>query len=114
MNAFDLNRKEYCRINNSGGEGVTQFRKVSFLTSFVITGEAAYALPLSYDYNAIGTANGLLFRNAQDYCSDAYPDQDGYACYFAEIGVVNTSSDTNVPYGKVNVYAMDGRYFQVV
>jgi hypothetical protein len=109
MNAFDLNRKEYIRVNNNSGDPLTDFSKVTFLTSFVITGNSAYPLPVAYSGAAIDKSNSDLFVNANDYCTEYYLDSDGYACYIAEMGVLNSTTDVNIPYAKVNVYAMDGR-----
>lgn len=109
MNAFDLNRKEYIRVNNNGGGSLTDFRKVTFLTSFVVTTDIAKNLPTVYDSSTINSSNDNLITNASQYCSDIYTDGDGYACYISEMGVLNSTTNINIPYAKVNVYAMDGR-----
>jgi hypothetical protein len=108
MNAFDLNRKEYIRVNNNGGDPLTDFSKVTFLTSFVITADAAKFLPSVYNQSTITNSNANLIANTIQYCSDYYQDIDGYACYIAEMGVINNAASVNIPYAKVNVYAMNG------
>ena len=108
MNAFDLNRKEYIRVNNNDGDDLTQFKKVNFLTSFVISGEDQYLLPTQFNSLGIEKANENVFTNAIEYCSRIYPDSAGYACYITEINVLNIGDRENLPYAKVNVYAMDG------
>ena len=109
MNAFDLNRKEYIRVYNSDGGELTQFKKVTFLTSFVISGEDGHLLPTSYDAINVNKANQYLFLNASSFCSLQYPDSNGYACYISEVNVLNIGDRENLPYAKVNVYLMDGR-----
>lgn len=110
MNAFDLNRKEYIRVNNNNGEeSLTDFRKVTFLTSFVITADISKFLPTVYDPSTINGSNANLITNAAQYCSDYYPSEEGYACYISEMSVLNSTTNVNIPYAKVNVYAMDGR-----
>ena len=109
MNAFDLNRKEYIRVNNNSGDPLTDFSKVTFLTSFVITADIAKLLPTVYDSATIQGSNENLITNASQYCSAIYTDADGYACYISEMGVLNSTTNVNIPYAKVNVYAMDGR-----
>lgn len=109
MNAFDLNRKEYIRINNNDGDPLTNFYKVAFLTSFVVTTDVAKNLPTIYDSSTIQDSNENLITNASKYCSEVYPDSSGYACYISEMGVLNSATNVNIPYAKVNVYAMDGR-----
>lgn len=108
MNAFDLNRKEYIRVNNAGGDPLTDFSKVTFLTSFVITGNSTYPLPITYVGAAIDKSNSDLVNNINDYCVDYYPDGGGYACYIVDMGVVNIAENVNIPYAKINVYAMNG------
>jgi len=108
MNSFDLNRKEYIRVNNAGGDEVINFAKVTFLTSFVITGDNSRFLPTSYDPIAIKSSNDRLLTNIQDYCSYRFPQEEGYACYISEMGVLNSTTNVNIPYANVNVYAMDG------
>lgn len=109
MNAFDLNRKEYIRVNNNSGDSLTDFNKVTFLTSFVLTADIAKLLPTVYDSSTINGSNENLITNASQYCSEVYPDSSGYACYISEMGVLNSTTNVNIPYAKVNVYAMDGR-----
>ena len=109
MNAFDLNRKEYIRVNNNDGEPLTDFRKVTFLTSFVLTANIDKSLPTGYDSATIQSSNQNLITNASEYCSETYTDGDGYACYISEMGVLNSTTNVNIPYAKVNVYAMDGK-----
>jgi hypothetical protein len=109
MNAFDLNRKEYIRVNNNNSEKLTDFKKVTFLTSFVITADVSKLLPPAYDPGTINGSNENLITNASQYCSEIYTDGDGYACYISEMGVLNSTNNVNIPYAKVNVYAMDGR-----
>jgi hypothetical protein len=109
MNAFDLNKKEYIRVNNNSEGDLTQFKKVNFLTSFVITADVAKFLPTVYDSSTINGSNDNLITNASQYCSEIYNDGNGYACYIAEMGVLNSTTNVNIPYAKVNVYAMDGR-----
>lgn len=110
MNSFDLNRKEYIRVDNTAvGDKLRNFKKVTFLTSFVITGDNSRFLPTSYDPSAIDASNNRLLTNIQDYCSEVYPNSSGYACYISEMGVLNSTTNVNIPYAKVNVYAMDGR-----
>lgn len=113
MNAFDLNRKEYIRVDNNNGDPLTDFAKVTFLTSFVITGNTDKFLPTTFSSNAVYNSNATLFNNIISYCFDNYADADGCACYIAEIGVVNNATNVNIPYAKVNVYAMDGRDFVI-
>jgi hypothetical protein len=108
MNAFDLNRKEYIRVNNNNEGKLTQFRKVTFYTSFVVTADAAKFLPTVYDSATIQSSNDNLTTNASQYSSEMYTDADGYACYIAEMGVINNADSVNIPYAKVNVYVMDG------
>jgi hypothetical protein len=109
MNAFDLNRKEYIRVDNNDGDGLTQFKKVTFLYSFVITADISKLLPAEYDRDAVIVSNSSLLKNASLYCTNVYNNNDGYACYIAEMGVLNSTTNVNIPYAKVNVYAMDGR-----
>jgi hypothetical protein len=109
MNAFDLNRKEYIRVNNNNDFPLTQFNKVTFLTSVIVAGRSADPLPLSNDYTAAKNANELLIENVNLFCTFYYNQTDGYACYITEINLVNNTVDVNVPYAKVNIYAMDGR-----
>ena len=108
MNAFDLNRKEYILVNNNGGDPLTDFSKVTFLTSFVITANADKFLPTVYSYSQISNSNNDLIANAAKYCSTIYANPDGFACYIAEMGVINNADSVNIPYAKVNVYAMNG------
>ena len=108
MNAFDLNRKEYIRVNNNNSGKLTNFKKVTFLTSFVITADVAKPLPTVFDSDQALTSNGNLFDNAETICSDAFNAGNGYACYISEMGVINSGVNVNLPYAKVNVYAMDG------
>jgi hypothetical protein len=109
MNAFDLNRKEYIRVYNAGEEDMTNFKKVTFFTSFIISADTDKFLPPIYDPGYIQSANDNLFGNAEQYCTLRFPDQDGYACYISEMGLLNNDTDVNIPYAKVNVYIMDGR-----
>ena len=109
MNAFDLNRKEYIQVNNNGEGTSPTFSKVTFLTSFVLTADIAKLLPTTYSASAIKSSNDGLITNAAQYCSDYFPSESGYACYIAEMGVLNSTTNVNIPYAKVNVYAMDGR-----
>lgn len=109
MNAFDLNRKEYIRVNNNNEDPLTDFNKVTFLTSVVLTADIAKLLPTEYDSGQIQFSNDNLTGNVSRYCSEIYPDGDGYACYISEMGVLNSTTNVNIPYAKVNVYAMDGR-----
>jgi hypothetical protein len=111
MNAFDLNRKEYFQVNNSGEGKSPTFSKVTFLTSFVLTADIATLLPTTYNAVTIKAANDGLVTNADQYCSTYFPSASGYACYIAEMGVLNSTTNVNIPYAKVNVYAMDGRNF---
>ena len=108
MNAFDLNRKEYIQVNNNGEGNPPTFRKVTFLTSFVLTADIAKLLPTTYSASAINASNDGLMANAAQYCSDYYPSESGYACYISEMSVLNSTTNVNIPYAKVNVYAMDG------
>lgn len=108
MNAFDLNRKEYIRVNNNNGDPLTDFSKVTFLTSFVITADAGKFLPTVYSSSQVGNSNGDLIKNAESYCYAIYANADGFACYIAEMGVINNADNVNIPYAKVNVYAMNG------
>jgi hypothetical protein len=107
MNAFDLNRKEYIRVNNHSGGQLVDFTKVTFSSSFIITGINSLALPTAVDLDAIENANNGLIDLIADYCSD-YFDWRMYACYISEMGVLNSDIDINVPYAKVNVYVMNG------
>lgn len=109
MNAFDLNRKEYIRVNNNGGGKLPSFNKVEFLTSFVITANVAKPLPAVFHSGTVISSNGDLIDNAEATCSEFYGAGDGYACYISEMGVINSGVNVNLPYAKVNVYAMDGR-----
>ncbi len=113
MNAFDLNRKEYIRVNNNDGNELTHFKKVTFYTSFIISADVAKFLPPVYDTGTIATANRNLFGNADQFFTLAFPDQEGYACYIAEMGLLNNDVDVNIPYAKVNVYIMDGIYINL-
>lgn len=108
MNAFDLNRKEYIRVNNNDGDTLPSFNKVQFITSFVITADVAKPLPTVFDASQALTSNGNLIGNAEIMCSNAYYAGNGYACYISEMGVINSGVNVNLPYAKVNVYAMDG------
>ena len=65
MNAFDLNRKEYIRVNNNDGKPLTQFNKVEFLTSFVITADAAKFLPTVFNAGTVVTSNENLIGNIE-------------------------------------------------
>lgn len=107
MNAFDLNRKEYIRVNNNFGDQLVDFTKVTFSSSFIITGINSLALPTAGDLDDIANANNGLIDLIADYCSD-YFDGRTYACYISEMGVLNSDIDVNVPYAKVNVYVMNG------
>jgi hypothetical protein len=109
MNAFDLNRKEYIRVNNNDGGELPSFNKVQFLTSFVITSDESKELPTVFDSSTVGSSNDNLFTNASQACSDLYPAGSGFACYISEMRVINSTTSTNLPYAKVNVYLMDGR-----
>jgi hypothetical protein len=109
MNAFDLNRKEYIQVNNNGVSALPTFNKVTFLSSFVITADIATLLPTTYNAVTIKAANDGLVTNAAQYCSTSFPSASGYACYISEMGVLNSTTNVNIPYAKVNVYAMDGR-----
>jgi hypothetical protein len=109
MNAFDLNRKEYIRVYNAGDAKMTDFKKVTFLTSFIISADVAKFLPPVYDTETIFAANDNLYNNASQYCNDIFRDSDGYACYISEMGLLNNTTNVNIPYAKVNVYVMDGR-----
>lgn len=110
MNAFDLNRKEYIRVNNNDGGDLTQFKKVKFLTSFVVSADAAKQLPSVFDSSTARASNDNLILNAEQFCYDAYPDSEGYACYISEMFINTITSDGKlIPAAKVNVYAMDGR-----
>lgn len=109
MNAFDLNRKEYIQVNNNGEGNPPTFSKVTFLTSFVLTADINKELPTEYDPGTILGSNGNLITNTSQYCIDYFPSADGYACYISEMGVLNSTTNVNIPYAKVNVYAMDGK-----
>jgi len=109
MNAFDLNRKEYIRVNNNNSSELTDFKKVTFLTSFVITADSDKYLPTLYEGSQILSSNDNLFTNIAQYCTDTYADGNGYACYISEMSVLHNDVNINIPYAKVNVYAMDGR-----
>ncbi len=109
MNAFDLNRKEYIRVNNNGGDPLTDFKKVNFLSSFVASGAILNLLPTDGNSADIYSANFEFMKVLKKYCTDYYSDSNGYACYIAELGVINNADDVNIPYAKVNIYAMDGR-----
>lgn len=104
MNSFDLERKGYYRINNNGGDPLTNFYKYEFYTSFVITSDVGRDLPTVYNTEEIEAANGRLLINANAFSSEVYPDGSRYACYVAVEDVVNSASNTNLPYAKVNVY----------
>ena len=108
MNAFDLNRKEYIRVNNADGDLLTDFSKVTFLTSFVLTADIDKELPTEYDPGTILGSNENLIDNAEAYCTERYFISDGYACYIAEMGILNSATNVNIPYAKINVYMMDG------
>lgn len=108
MNAFDLNRKEYIRVNNNDGYDLTQFKKVTFLTSFVITADAAKFLPGTYNAPQVKDSNGSLIANTESFCSDQYNDGDGFACYISEMSINITADGDLIPTAKVNVYAMNG------
>jgi hypothetical protein len=108
MNAFDLNRKEYIRVNNNDGGDLTQFKKVTFLNSFVITADAAKFLPAVYDRTQIKNSNGNLIANTENLCSAQYNDGDGFACYISEMSINITGDGKLIPTAKVNVYAMNG------
>jgi hypothetical protein len=109
MNAFDLNRNEYIQVNNNGVGALPTFNKVTFLTSFVITADIAKLLPTVLNMTAVVESNQNLIANANATCSEFYPALDGYACYISEMGVLNSTTNVNIPYAKVNIYAMDGR-----
>jgi hypothetical protein len=109
MNAFDLNRKEYIRVDNNNRDPLTDFSKVTFLTSFVITADTGKFLPITFSATTVQDSNGNLFNNINSYCYATYDDSSGYACYIAEMGVINNKDNVNIPYAKVNVYAMNGR-----
>lgn len=104
MNSFDLERKGYYRINNNNGNSLTDFYKYEFYTSFVITGDVDRDLPTVYNAGEIEAANDFLLKNANAFSSEVYPDGSRYACYIAVEDVVNSASNTNLPYAKVNVY----------
>lgn len=108
MNAFDLNRKEYIRVNNNNGDTLPSFNKVQFVTSFVITADVAKPLPAVFNSGTVITSNENLIGNAEATCFDFYGADYGYACYISEMGVINSGVNVNLPYAKVNVYAMDG------
>jgi hypothetical protein len=111
MNAFDLNRKEYIRVDNSDGQGLKPFEKVTFLTSFVITGQNDYSFPtgLSLTQNSrIFRTNDRFIKLIAAYCTRKYLSYFGYACYISKMGVLNSDIDINVPYAKVNVYVING------
>jgi hypothetical protein len=107
MNAFNLNTNEYIQVNNNGVGALPTFNKVRFLNSFVITANTATLLPTTYNAAAIKAANDNLVTNAAQYCSTYFPSASGYACYISEMGVLNSTTNVNIPYAKVNVYAMD-------
>lgn len=109
MNAFDLNRKEYIRVDNNGGDPLTDFKKVTFLTSFVITADTNKFLPATFSSNQVTDSNGNLLNNINSYCFDNYDDATGYACYISEMSINITGEGKLIPTAKVNVYAMDGR-----
>jgi len=109
MNAFDLNRKEYIRVNNNSLGALPDYAKVTFLYSFVLTADLLDPLPTVFSAVDVFKANDGLKNNAAAACYSAYPASAGYACYIAEMGVVNVDRNINLPYAKVNVYAMDGR-----
>jgi hypothetical protein len=108
MNAFDLNRKEYIRVNNNDGDPLTDFNKVTFLTSFVITANAAKFLPGTYDASQVQDSNYNLISNTESFCSSQYSDGDGFACYISEISINTSKSGELIPTAKVNVYLMNG------
>ena len=108
MNAFDLNRKEYTRVNNAGESELPSFKKVTFVTSFIISADTGKFLPPVYDTETILAANENLYNNACQYCTDTYGANKFYACYISEMGLLNNETDVNIPYAKVNVYNMDG------
>jgi len=109
MNAFDLNREEYIQVNNNGVGALPTFNKVTFLNSFVITADIATLLPTTYNAATVKAANDGLKTNAAQYCSTYFPSASGYACYISEMGVLNSNTNVNIPYAKVNVYAMNGK-----
>lgn len=111
MNAFDLNRKEYIRVDNSDGRGLKPFEKVTFLTSFVITGRNEFSFPteLSLTQNGrIFLTNNQFIKLISAYCTRNYISESGYACYISKMGVLNSDENINVPYAKVNVYVING------
>jgi len=104
MSNFNLNRKEYIRINNNDGGSLTNFYKYVYYTSFVITGNSANPLPVTNNNAQVDLSNDDLFTNASLFCSENYPDGSRYACFVAQDDIVNFSTSVNVPYAKVNVY----------
>jgi len=72
MNAFDLNRKEYIRVNNNNEDALPSFNKLQFLTSFVITADVGKPLPTVFDSSTVISSNGNLIGNAEIMCSDNY------------------------------------------
>jgi len=108
MNELDFRYKEYIRVNNNNDDPLSGYQKAIFLTSFVVTGDRNYSLPVTANAFAILKANEYLFSMAADFCTNYYSDANGYACYVSEMGVINIEDGLNVPYAKVNVYNIYG------
>jgi hypothetical protein len=109
MNAFDLNRKEYIRVNNNGGDPLTNFNKVTFLTSNIVIGNSAFPFPIDGDLVATEKANYNVLLNSEQLCDAKYSDASGFACYITEMSTIVTKDGPIIPTVKINVYAMDGR-----